>query len=95
MLYSPHSSIHGALLPLSKMPRSTPRDVAFTATDLNPVIYTPDALPMFADVKYGESLHQKQKRSKKFKPMEPMSGAGKGGRLGASATQGFVQTLFS
>lgn len=50
---------------------------------------------MFADVKYGESLHQKEKRSKKFKPMEPMSGAGKGGRLGASATQGFVQTLFS
>ncbi|CAD6589234.1 MAG: hypothetical protein TREMPRED_005303 [Tremellales sp. Tagirdzhanova-0007] len=95
VLYSPHSSIHGALLPLSKMPRSAPRDTAFTAADLKPVIFTPDALPMFADIKHGESLHQKEKRSKKFKPMEPISGAGKGGRLGSSATQGLVQTLFS
>lgn len=77
------------------MPRTAPRDTAFTSAHVKPVIYTPDALPMFADVKYGESLHQKEKRSKRLKPMEPISGAGKGGRLGASATQGFVQTLFS
>ena len=94
VLYSPRSSIHGALLPLAKMPRTTPRDVSFTAADLKPVIYTPDALPMYADKKYGESLHQKEKRSKKFKPMEPIVGAGRGGRLGASATQSMVQTLF-
>ncbi|RSH93690.1 hypothetical protein EHS25_006337 [Saitozyma podzolica] len=95
VLYSPRSSIHGALLPLAKMPRTTPRDVSFSTADLKPVIYTPEALPMFADKKYGESLHQKEKRAKKFKPMEPVSGVGKGGRLGGSATAGFVQTLFS
>lgn len=77
------------------MPRTTPRDVSFSTADLKPVIYTPEALPMFADKKYGESLHQKEKRAKKFKPMEPVSGVGKGGRLGGSATAGFVQTLFS
>lgn len=49
---------------------------------------------MFADKKYGESLHQKEKRAKKMKPMEPISGVGKGGRLGASATQSMVQTLY-
>ena len=68
--------------------------MSFSSADINPVIYTPDALPMFADMKYGESLHQKEKRSKKMKPMEPVSGVGKGGRLGGSLTQGFVQTLF-
>jgi hypothetical protein len=77
------------------MPRSAPRDVSFSTADLKPVIYTPEALPMFADKQYGESLHQKEKRAKKLKPMEPVWGIGKGGRLGGSATQGFVQTLFS
>ncbi|OCF37033.1 transcription factor [Kwoniella heveanensis BCC8398] len=94
VLYSPHSSIHGALLPLSKMPKTAPRDPSFSTSDLNPVIYTPDALPMFRDQGHRESLHQKEKKAKKFKPMEPMRGAGRGGRLGASETQGFVQTLF-
>lgn len=77
------------------MPRTGPRDTAFTSADLKPVIFTPDALPMFADVKYGESQHQKEKRSKKLRPMEPVSGAGRGGRVGSSATQSLVQTLFS
>ncbi|WWD20074.1 hypothetical protein CI109_104548 [Kwoniella shandongensis] len=94
VLYSPHSSIHGALLPLAKMPRTAPRDPSFSSADIQPVIYTPDALPMFQDKKYGESLHQKEKKAKKMKPMEPMTGAGRGGRLGQSETQGFVQTLF-
>lgn len=94
VLYSPRSSIHGALLPLAKMPRTTPRDVAYTTADLKPVVYTPDALPMFADQKYGQSLHQKEKRAKKFKPTEPLAGAGRGGRIGASATAGFVQDIF-
>ena len=94
VLYSPRLSIHGALLPLAKIKRTAPRDVSFTSADLKPVIFTPDALPMFADEKYGESLHQKEKRGKKMKPMEPMTGAGKGGRLGASATASTVQTVF-
>lgn len=68
--------------------------MAFTSADLKPVIFTPDALPQFQDKKYGESQHQRDKRAKKMKPMEPVTGAGKGGRLGASATASFVQTLF-
>ena len=49
---------------------------------------------MFADEKYGESLHQREKRGKKMKPMEPVSGAGKGGRIGSSATASMVQSVF-
>jgi hypothetical protein len=76
------------------MPRTAPRDPSFSTADLKPVIYTPDALPMFADQGHRESLHQKDKRAKKLKPTEPIQGAGRGGRLGASATQGLVQDLF-
>jgi len=68
--------------------------MAFTSADAKPVIFTPDALPMFADEKYGESLHQREKWGKKMKPMEPVSGAGKGGRIGSSATAGMVQSVF-
>lgn len=49
---------------------------------------------MYADKGHRESLHQKEKRAKMMRPTEPMTGAGKGGRLGASATQSLVQTLF-
>ncbi|KAK4687457.1 hypothetical protein P7C73_g2655, partial [Tremellales sp. Uapishka_1] len=94
VLYSPHSSIRGALLPLQKMPKTAPRDISFSSASLKPVIYTPDALPMFADEKYGVSLHQKEKQSKRMKPMEPVAGVGKGGRVGASAQQSLVQTMF-
>lgn len=94
VLYSPRLSIHGALLPLAKLKRTTARDVSFTTADLKPVIYTPDALPMFQDQKYGESLHQREKRGKKMKPMEPISGAGKGGRIGSSAMASTVQAVF-
>jgi hypothetical protein len=76
------------------MPRTAPRDPSFSTADLKPVIYTPDALPQFADQGHRESLHQKDKRAKKLKPTEPIQGAGRGGRLGASATQGLVQDLF-
>ena len=49
---------------------------------------------MYQDVKYGESLHQREKRGKKMKPMEPVSGHGKGGRIGESATASMVQAMF-
>lgn len=76
------------------MPRSTPRDPSFSTADLKPVIYNPDAPTQYDESNYRESLHQKEKRAKKMKPTEPVTGHGKGGRLGASATQSFVQTLF-
>lgn len=77
------------------MPKTAARDIAYSSADLKPVIFTPDALPMFADEKYGVSLHQKEKRSKKFKPMEPVSGVGKGGRVGQSAMTGLAQSMFA
>jgi hypothetical protein len=76
------------------MPRTAPRDPSYSTADLKPVIFTPDALPAFADQGHRESLHQKDKRAKKLKPTEPIHGAGKGGRLGQSATQGLVQDIF-
>lgn len=95
VLYSPHSSIHGALLPLAKMPRTKARDVAYTTADLTPVVFTPDAHgQMTAEHKHGVSLHQLEKRAKRFKPAEPLRGVGKGGQIGASATAGFVKEIF-
>jgi hypothetical protein len=79
---------------MKKMPRTAPRDPSYSTADLKPVIFTPDALPQFADQGHRESLHQKDKRAKKLKPTEPIHGAGKGGRLGSSATQGLVQDIF-
>lgn len=93
VLYSPQASIHGALLPLAKMPRSGPRDLSFTTADLTPVVFTPDAHGGIQNA-YGQSLHQQQKAAKRFKPTEPVSGVGRGGRVGASATAGFVQDVF-
>ncbi|WOO77649.1 WD repeat-containing protein 70 [Vanrija pseudolonga] len=94
VLYSPHSSIHGALLPLAKMPRTKARDVSYTTADLTPVIYTPDAGGL-GGPRLGMSAHQREKRAKKFKPTEPVHGVGKGGRIGASATAGFVAEMFA
>lgn len=76
------------------MPKTAPRDPGFSSADIQPVIMNPDALPMFADKTYGESLHQRDKRAKKMKPQEPIEGRGKGGRLGASAQQGLVHSLY-
>jgi hypothetical protein len=76
------------------MPKTAPRDPSFSTVDLKPVIYNPDALPMYADQTYRESLHQKEKRAKKMKPQEGVSGVGKGGRLGASEQQSLVRNMF-
>ncbi|TYJ56312.1 hypothetical protein B9479_003003 [Cryptococcus floricola] len=94
VLYSPHSSIHGALLPLAKMPKTAPRDPSYSSADLKPVIFTPDALPMYQDQGYRESLHQKEKRAKKMKPEEGVKGVGRGGRLGQSEQQSFVHSMY-
>lgn len=76
------------------MPRTKARDIAYTTADLRPVIMTPDGESMEGGMQYGESLHQKEKRAKKFKPAEPLQGIGKGGRIGESATASFVQEIF-
>jgi WD repeat-containing protein 70 len=97
VLYSPLTSLNGAKLLLSKGP---PRKV--TVEDMSdalaaPNIITPHALPMFRD---GEERGTKRKREKdrmdpkkSRRPELPVTGPGRGGRVGASATQHVVQNL--
>lgn len=99
VLYSPTSSLNGAKLPLSKGP---PRKV--TIEDMSdalaqPTIITPHALPMFreGEIARGTGKRKREKERsdprKSRRPELPVTGPGKGGRVGASATQHVVQNL--
>ena len=99
VLYSPASSLNGAKLPLSKGP---PRKV--TIEDMSdalaqPAIITPHALPMFreGEIVRGTGKRKREKERsdprKSRRPELPVTGPGKGGRVGASATQHIVQNL--
>lgn len=99
VLYSPTSSLNGAKLPLSKGP---PRKV--TIEDMSdalaePAIITPHALPMFreGEIARGTGKRKREKERsdprKSRRPELPVTGPGKGGRVGASATQHIVQNL--
>jgi len=99
VLYSPMTSLNGAKLLLNKGP---PRKV--TIEDMSdalaaPSILTPHALPMFRD---GDGIVRGTKRKndkdrtdprKSRRPELPVTGPGRGGRVGASATQHVVQNL--
>lgn len=77
------------------MPRqNSARDDVYTNPNLPPVIMTPHALPMFKDEDYRQTKRQRDKQSMTRKPEEPLKGAGKGGRVGSSATQHLVQHMF-
>ncbi|KAF8168327.1 hypothetical protein B0H34DRAFT_670517 [Crassisporium funariophilum] len=98
VLYSPVTSLNGAKLLLSKGP---PRKV--TIEDMSdalaaPTILTPHALPMFRDLDPGRGTKRKREKDrmdprKSKRPELPVSGPGRGGRVGASATQHVVQNL--
>jgi len=98
VLYSPETSLNGAKLLLSKGP---PRKV--TVEDMSdalaaPTILTPHALPMFRDMDPGQGTKRKREKDrldprKSRRPELPVTGPGKGGRVGASATQHVVQNL--
>lgn len=98
VLYSPETSLNGAKLLLSKGP---PRKV--TVEDMSdalaaPTILTPHALPMFRDMDPGHGTKRKREKDrldprKSRRPELPVTGPGKGGRVGASATQHVVQNL--
>jgi WD repeat-containing protein 70 len=99
VLYSPLTSLNGAKLLLNKGP---PRKV--TIEDMSdalaaPSILTPHALPMYRDSD-GIVRSNKRKREKdrldprkSRRPELPVTGPGRGGRVGASATQHVVQNL--
>lgn len=98
VLYSPVTSLNGAKLLLSKGP---PRKV--TIEDMSdalaaPTILTPHALPMFRDLDPGRGTKRKREKDrmdprKSRRPELPVNGPGRGGRVGASATQHVVQNL--
>ena len=94
VLYSPHLSTNGAKLLLGKTRRR------LNADDLSMMpgpIITPHALPMFRDEAERGTKRKRDKdrmdSRKTKKPMPPVTGPGKGGRVGASATQHLVQSL--
>jgi hypothetical protein len=63
-----------------------------------PSIITPHALPMFKDMDIGRGSKRKREKErmdprKSRRPELPVTGPGKGGRVGASATQHVVQNL--
>ena len=98
VLYSPTTSLNGAKLLLNKGP---PRKV--TIEDMSdalaaPSILTPHALPMFRDLDPGKGTKRKAEKDrqdprKSRRPELPVTGPGRGGRVGASATQHVVQNL--
>ncbi|KAF8735753.1 hypothetical protein AX14_001540 [Amanita brunnescens Koide BX004] len=98
VLYSPLISQRGAKLLLNKGP---PRKV--TIEDMSdalaaPYIMTPHALPMYRDLDPGRGTKRKRDKErldpkKSRRPDLPVTGPGKGGRVGASATQHIVQNL--
>ncbi|CCM02207.1 uncharacterized protein FIBRA_04287 [Fibroporia radiculosa] len=99
VLYSPQTSINGAKLPFNKGPprKATIEDMSDAVSA--PTILTPHALPMFRD---GDGLTRGSKRKREKERMDPrksrrpelpVTGPGRGGRVGASATQHVVQNL--
>ncbi|KIJ45504.1 hypothetical protein M422DRAFT_59720 [Sphaerobolus stellatus SS14] len=101
VLYSPLTSTNGAKLLANKAP---PRKLGvedMSAALLAPTILTPHALPMYRDGDpMGGLAGTKRKREKdradprkSRRPELPVSGPGRGGRVGASATQHVVRHL--
>jgi hypothetical protein len=98
VLYSPETSLNGAKLLLNKGPprKVTVEDMSDAVTA--PHIITPHALPMFRDLDPGRGTKRKREKDrqdprKSRRPELPVTGPGKGGRVGASATQHVVQNL--
>lgn len=98
VLYSPITSLNGAKLLLNKGPprKRTIEDVSDAMAA--PTILTPHALPMFRDLDPGRGTKRKREKDrmdprKSHRPELPVTGPGKGGRVGASATQHVVQNL--
>ncbi|KAJ3503402.1 hypothetical protein NLJ89_g8448 [Agrocybe chaxingu] len=98
VLYSPVTSLNGAKLILSKGPARKLAIEDMSDALAAPHILTPHALPMFRDTDYGRGTKRKRDKDrmdprKSRRPELPVTGPGKGGRVGASATQHVVQNL--
>lgn len=98
-MYSPEHSLNGAKLLAGKANIKKPTIESMSTAVLQPQIITPHALPMFRDGDDGRSVKRKREKErmdprKSKRPDLPVTGPGKGGRVGASATQHVVQNLF-
>ncbi|CDO72430.1 hypothetical protein BN946_scf184977.g130 [Trametes cinnabarina] len=98
VLYSPDMSVNGAKLVLNKGPQRKPTVEDMSDAAAAPTIITPHALPMFRDSEVGRSTKRKREKErmdprKSHRPDLPVTGPGRGGRVGASATQHVVQNL--
>lgn len=106
VLYSPYSSLNGAKLLLTKSAKKVTIEDASRAFLTQPII-TPHALPMFREDNpmaalqggreggVGKRKRERERMDKRKtqRPDAPLTGPGKGGRVGASATQHVVQNL--
>ncbi|UZJ52834.1 hypothetical protein CBS101457_002154 [Exobasidium rhododendri] len=102
LFYSPHQSSRGALLCVGKKARIRPKgDDIWMGEDQQGPIITPGAVDA-ASRGQGMSAQAKKRKLEKMRqdpkisriPERPMDGPGKGGRIGAAATQHMVQNLF-
>ncbi|KAI5478700.1 WD repeat protein 70 [Pseudohyphozyma bogoriensis] len=102
VLYSPLTSLKGVTLAVTKAPKARAADDFSAASALNQPIIAPHSLPMFkedftpsAGGQGGKRRREKDRHDsvKTMKPMPPVVGPGKGGRIGAAATQHMVQGL--
>ncbi len=97
VLYSPQTSLNGAKLLLNKGPAKRP-----TVEDMSDAVAAPAIIVpgVTRDGEFTSGLPNKRKRDKdrqdprkSRKPEMPVHGPGRGGRVGASATQHVVQNL--
>lgn len=100
LFFSPVKSIRGALLCVGKRARTRPHDD--DSLHINGPIITPGAMDA-QDRGQGVSQMAKKRRMEKIRqdplasrmPERPLDGPGKGGRIGAAATQHMVQSIFN
>ncbi len=97
MLYSPQTSLNGAKLLINKGPAKRP-----TVEDMSDAVAAPAIIipGVTRDGEFTSGLPNKRKRDKERqdprksrRPELPVHGPGRGGRVGASATQHVVQNL--
>lgn len=100
VLYSPESSLKGATMSVTRMARQRGNEDVGADGLPTGTILTPHALPMFKDDdrlmgKTGKRKREKERQDPVItqKPLPPIKGPGKGGRVGASATQHVVQNI--
>ncbi|KWU46074.1 WD40 repeat-like protein, partial [Rhodotorula sp. JG-1b] len=104
VLYSPDSAIKGVTMAITKAPKARAIDDFGSDGAAHATIIAPHSLPMFKeDGAVGTSAGgrgTKRRREKErhdpqktLKPMPPVVGPGRGGRIGAAATQHVVQNL--